>query len=429
MADSGVADRWHKRRPGPDEPRCEHGLVASADHGRGKRWLARWRDLDGEQRKASFTRKADAEAQLATVRADLLRGTYIDPSAGRETFQAVGERWRTSAAHRPTTAARVRRALVLHVYPTQGKRSVASIRQSEVRAWLKDRSGELAPSTVRVVYSYVVSIFRAAVQDRIIAYNPCDGIRPPERRKVEIEPLPAPVVRALITSASERYRAVVHLGVASGLRQGELFGLEVEQIDFLRRTVRVTQQLVCPDDGKPYLSEPKTHESYRTAPVAKSAIDALSVHLARFPARAVLIEDRTDPRKPVMRTARLVFTTAAGAVVRRDAWAHVWSSNIERANVALAKSEQRGKRGKPAAPGVQVPAGASLHDLRHFYASALIAAKESVKTVQRRLGHATPAITLNTYTHLWPDAEDTTRAAIEAVLGDVPPMCPESIAE
>ena len=85
---------------------------------------------------------------------------------------------------------------------------------------------------------------------------------------------------------------------------------------------------------------------------------------------------------------------------------------------------QRGRPegGEPAL--VQVPGEASMHDLRHFYASALIKNRESVKTVQRRLGHSKPSITLDIYTHLWPDDEDTTRAAIEAALGDVPALCP-----
>ena len=80
--------------------------------------------------------------------------------------------------------------------------------------------------------------------------------------------------------------------------------------------------------------------------------------------------------------------------------------------------------GREPAPPVVVPDGASMHDLRHFYASVLIKHRESVKTVQKRLGHSKPSITLDIYTHLWPDDEDTTRDAVEAILGDVPPLCP-----
>lgn len=66
-----------------------------------------------------------------------------------------------------------------------------------------------------------------------------------------------------------------------------------------------------------------------------------------------------------------------------------------------------------------------MHDLRHYYASLLIKQWESAEVVQKRLGHSKPSITLDTYTHLRLDDEGTTRAAVEAALGDVPPMCPE----
>ena len=66
-------------------------------------------------------------------------------------------------------------------------------------------------------------------------------------------------------------------------------------------------------------------------------------------------------------------------------------------------------------PGL--PEGFRFHDLRHYYASLLIRHGESVKTVQRRLGHATAAETLDTYAHLWPDSDDRTREAIDSVLG------------
>ncbi|WP_326797787.1 tyrosine-type recombinase/integrase [Streptomyces sp. NBC_01808] len=70
-----------------------------------------------------------------------------------------------------------------------------------------------------------------------------------------------------------------------------------------------------------------------------------------------------------------------------------------------------------------------MHDLRHFYASVLIKHRESVKTVQKRLGHAKPSITLGIYTNLWPHDQDTIRAAVESTLAQVPSMCPKSHAK
>ena len=87
-------------------------------------------------------------------------------------------------------------------------------------------------------------------------------------------------------------------------------------------------------------------------------------------------------------------------------------------------SEDRPKRvgGRPhSATGGQPPrlSGVAMHSLRHFYASLLIRHGESVKTVHARLGHASAAETLHTYSHLWPDSEDRTRAAVDSVFGRV----------
>ncbi|MFF3452889.1 hypothetical protein ACFYXH_00925 [Streptomyces sp. NPDC002730] len=102
---ASVYDRWHLARPPKEaEPCTEHSsktrsLVPSADHGKGKRWQVRWRDAAGEQQKENFAKRSQADTRAATIEADLARGLYVDPAAGRESFRSVGERWRTSAVH------------------------------------------------------------------------------------------------------------------------------------------------------------------------------------------------------------------------------------------------------------------------------------------------------------------------------------------
>jgi integrase len=108
--------------------------------------------------------------------------------------------------------------------------------------------------------------------------------------------------------------------------------------------------------------------------------------------------------------------------IPRYTWSPIWAGIVRAANRSLAEQyeaqldrwERRGRRGGPQGEKpalVQIPEDAIMHDLRHFYASVLIKHRESVKTVQRRLGHSKPSITLDAYTHLWPDEEDSTRAA------------------
>src|SRR5215208_1993189 len=122
MAD--IDDRWFRT--------VEDHKVATARHGVGKRWLARWRDDAGIQRKRSFARKDEAERFLAKITTDLAGHAYVDPRAGRVAVREYAERWRTAQVHRATTATQVETHLRRHVYPTFGDRPLASVRPSVV---------------------------------------------------------------------------------------------------------------------------------------------------------------------------------------------------------------------------------------------------------------------------------------------------------
>jgi integrase len=281
------------------------------------------------------------------------------------------------------------------VYPTFGDRPLASVRPSEVQGWVRCLERDLAPATIGVVYSFLAGIFRAAVRDRLLVSSPCVDVRLPKPAPKRVEPLATERVEALIVAMPERYQALVVLAAGTGLRQGEAFGLEVEAIDFLRRTLEVRQQLVTMPGLAPYLAHPKTPASYRTVPLPQVVVDALAAHLAAFPASAVEILDTTVRPEPKRRPARLVFTDPAGLPIRRTRFSPIW---------------------RPAAAVAGLPDGTTFHDLRHFYASLLIAHGESVKVVQKRLGHKNAVETLNVYAHMWPDSEDRTREAVDEVL-------------
>ena len=382
-----VEDRWHATRAGVK--------ARTGRYGTGRRWKVRY-TVDGRPRSRSYDRKVDAEAFLVTVSADQLRGTFVDPREGRVTFREYAEAWRAAAAHRPSTRDRVERTLRLHVYPLLGDRRIGAVRTSAVQAFVTAAAQVLAPATVRVAYSVVVAVFRAAVRDRVIPASPCEGVRLPDARRRRPEPPDVAVVDRLAAELPARFRAVVELAAGSGLRQGEAFGLEVEHVDFLRgRHVRVAQQLVTLAGQPPFLAPPKTPESERVVPLAQLTLDALAAHLAAFPAVTAVVDDRTDPRRPVRREARLLFARPGGSPVGRHDWSLVFGAAAGRAGL---------------------PKGTGLHLIRHLYASMLIRHGESVKTVQARLGHSSAAITLDVYGHLWPDADDTTRAAVEAAL-------------
>jgi integrase len=354
-------------------------------------WLARWRDLDGRQRKRSFRRRIDAERFITKLAADLLRGEYVDPS-DPVTFREYAEWWRKAQVHRPTTQAHVETNLRRHVYPYFGDRRLGTIRPTEIQAWITRLAGKLAPSTVQVIHGIVAALFKAAIRDRRVNASPCESTRLPRKVPQEIVPLETDVVESLINAVPQRYRALIVLAAGTGMRQGECFGLCLDRIDFLRRTVRVDQQLVLLPHRDPCLAPPKTNASHRTIPLPDIVVAALSEHIRQF---------------PIQHPDGLVFTDNNGNALRRTTFSReIWRPAVKVIN----KASQ----------------GTGMHDLRHYYASLLIRHGESVKTVQRRLGHATATETLDTYSHLWPDSDDRTRAAIDAVLGaDVPHTRPE----
>lgn len=115
MAD--VDDLWYEDNPdNPGKKRPTPG------HGAGKRYMARWRDPSGRQRKQRFDRNRDADQHLAKVATDKQAGAYVDPSAGRITFEAYAEPWRTGRTHDMATARRIEREFRLHAYEDPKRR-------------------------------------------------------------------------------------------------------------------------------------------------------------------------------------------------------------------------------------------------------------------------------------------------------------------
>jgi integrase len=325
-----------------------------------------------------FTRKVDAERHLTKLENDKLTGTYVDPRAGRVTFEAFAELWRARQVHRPGTAKSVEQQLRLHVYPHIGDRPIGAIRPGDVQEMVQHLDKALSASTIEVIYGRVVAVFLAAIRDRVISVNPCVDVRRPAPAPASMLQVltPKQVVR-LAEAVPDRYRALVIAAAGLGLRPGELFGLALDRVDFLRRSVRVDQQLVRLSHGGVGLSSPKTQASYRWVPLPKTVGDELARHMETHAVGA----------------NGLIFTTSHVTPVQERVWRQVWATARRRAGL---------------------PAWATPHDLRHYYASVLIRAGASVKVVQSRLGHASAKTTLDIYGHLFPDEGDRTRAAIDA---------------
>lgn len=359
--------------------------VEKRERGAKVTWLARWRDETGRQRKRSFSRRIDAQRFVSQIEADLVRGQYIDPF-DRTTVLDYAQKWASARIHRPTTARRVQSMIDTHIAGTSlGSRRLAAVSPSEVQAWASERAQVLAPTTLRNLVSLLRSVYASAVLDRLVGASPVVRLSLPPTHRERVVPLSVDQVLALADAMPARNRAMVITQAGLGLRLGELLSLRVQDIDFMRRTVRVEWQIA---PGARVRSAPKTRRSTRTVPLPQVVAEALSRHVAEFPPG----EDGT------------LFTTRFGAP-----YAHAYyGTRIFAAAV--------GRAG--------VPPSTTSHDLRHHYASVLLAQGESVVAVAERLGHHNAALVLSTYGHLMLDSEDRTRRAVDSAWAACAPHVP-----
>ena len=345
------------------------------------KWRARYRPIPtANQKSRIFDTRRDAQRWLDEVTASMVTGQYVDPLAGKITFAAFYEQWSARKTWAPGTTLAMNLAAESVTF---GRVRMSSLRASHVESWVKsmiDRG--LAPGTIKTRFNNVRAVLRAAVRDRMIPSDPAIGVDLPRTRRAESS-MQLPTVEqvgALLGSADDNFKAFIGLCAFAGLRLGEAAALQVGDIDFLRtKSLRVTRQVQRAVAGQVDIRSPK-YGSERTVYVPDDLLALLAQHIATY-------RPGTDP-------SRWMFEGNYGDPPHQNTVGYWW------------------RRAKAAA-GVD---GVRLHDLRHFYASGLIADGCDVVTVQRALGHSKASITLDTYSHLWPTAEDRTRQAAASLM-------------
>lgn len=371
-------------------------------------YRVRWRDPSRRQRAKSFNRRADAERFRSTVAADLVRGEYIDPNAGKIAFEGYARSWLAAQTFDAATAEAVELRLRLHAFPILGARPLREIKPSTVQAWLRSLTA-LSASYQRVIYANVATVFSAAVDDELITKNPCraSSVRRPKADPRKVIPWDRERVLAVRTALPDRYAVVVTLAAGLGLRQGEVFGLSPDDVDFLRGRVEVRRQVKLFSGNRQVFALPKGRKT-RTVPLPDSVRDVLAEYLTRYPARTVSLPWEQLPGDTV-RVPLLLSTRETSALNRNYFNTYVWKKAL--VSAAVEPTRENG-----------------CHALRHFYASTLLDAGESIKAVSEYLGHSDPGFTLRTYTHLMPTSDERTRRAVDAALC-VPSVYPDAVAD
>ncbi len=341
----------------------------------------RWKTVPGGLRDARFAR--------AEIQARLGRGELV--VRGDRTLAEVGKEWLAAQHHlRPRTRRLYETQLERHILPRLGSKRIADVTVDRIAAFILDlQQTGLAGSTVRGVMTPLGRILSYAARRGLIAENPIGRLERGERPRVsrrEMRVLDRHEIGALLRAVIPTYRPVIATAIFTGLRQGELLGLTWADVDFPNGVVHVRCQL----DRSGERTSPKTPQAYRQVVLMPSLAKLLREHK--------LASAHSAPTDPV-------FATRTGAPMNYR--------NVTRRGFAAAAVKAGIDR--PGEPRLR------FHDLRHTFAALLISEGLNIVYVSRQLGHATPAFTLNVYSHLFDRAEHAQRAsrALEEGFGSV----------
>lgn len=373
------------------------GTIEAYETASGKRYRVRYRTPDHRQTdKRGFRTKRDADLFLATVEVSKATGEYIEPARARSTIAELGIGWLEAKRSRlkPSSYKALEDAWRVYVAPRWGTTPVSAITHSDVRAWVSQLAAGTAKTNRRdhirtrgqgarkksatVViraHGVLASVLDLAVKDRRIPNNPARGVdNLPRKVRKAHQYLSHEEVERLAVAAGE-YSTLVYVAAYTGLRWGELTALRVRDVDARRRRLQVNENAVRVG-AEIYVGSPKTHEM-RSVPYP----EFLELPIAK------LCEGKTR--------SGLLFGDGD------DYFGRPRSSEYSRSWFKSALDVAGLER-------------MTIHDLRHTAASLAISSGANVKAVQRMLGHASAAMTLDVYADLFDDDLDSVSASLNS---------------
>ncbi|WP_404433907.1 site-specific integrase [Microbacterium lacus] len=360
------------------------GTISPYETVNGRRYRVRYRKPDHtETQKRGFRTMREAKLYLSMVTVSKSKGDYIDPTASRVPVQMFADSWLRSKhppMSKPSYYVTLEQAWKNHVAPVWAHREISSIRRSEVQDWVSELATQKSRTVVLRALGVLAGILDVAIDDRRLTNNPARHIRNlprngPGRRRVYLSHDQV----ATLAACSAHPTMVLTLAY-TGLRWGEATGLRVRSVNRLRRRFVIEENAVM-IAYEIHVGTPKTHEK-RSVP---------------YPQRlASMIEQACAGKGP----EGLLF--GDGVNHMRNSGSQGWFAN----------AVKRAQAVDPSIPRL------TPHDLRHTAASLAISSGANVKAVQRMLGHASAAMTLDTYADLFDDDLD----AVAARLNDAMPL-------
>lgn len=366
--------------------RTKAGEVRTAE-----RWQARYVDDLGERFAKDFELKRDAQTWIDEQTSKLVTGTHLSPRTARTTVAEWCDTWIEGYRGNRDSTVRQAETHILRIKAEFGRYQLGAVRPSQVKAWCAKLKAEpLEDSYVYALHARLAQIYADAIEDNLVARSPCSRKTSPPMGRQKPYVASTQQVWALYDALPANVRPAVLLGAFLGTRDAEACGLRVRDLDLMRGIWTPAMQ---------FPSIPlKTDCS--TTPVAFSR--TLSLELAAH------VEASAEQRKGDWFLSNAWGDQLAPWALQRAV------RTVRRAHAKLAPTDHARDCAGCLIPGL--PETFSFHDLRHYYASMLIADGADVKKVQAALRHASAKTTLDTYSHLWPDSDETIRAAGERVL-------------
>ncbi|KQZ84126.1 integrase [Microbacterium sp. Root166] len=364
------------------------GSVTPYETVKGRRYRARYRKPDGrETEKRGFATRREAELFLSSVTVAKATGAYIDPELAKIRVGDLAAVWLESKQPpmlKPASFQPLVTSWNAHVAPVWGHRELSSIHKSEVQAWVSDLATRKSRSVVMRALGVLAGIIDMAVDDQRIATNPARGLRTLPKRGVAKPRVYLTHEQVSTLAANSAHPTLVLVLAYTGLRWGEATALRVRHVSRARRRLSVEENAVLVK-WEIHVGTPKTHER-----------------------RSVPYPERLDP---LIKAA--CRDKAPDGLLFGNGVTHMKRESDERSWFATAV--RRARQEDPSIPRL------TPHDLRHTAASLAISAGANVKAVQRMLGHASAAMTLDTYADLFDDDLDAVAARLNDAMPDPPP--------
>jgi integrase len=337
------------------------------------KWQARYTTPDGRERTRRFDRKIDAERWLDTNCADIARGSWVDPSAGRVTLGAYANEWLEARTDlRSTTMAKYRGLLNRHIIPAFGPTPIGRLGPSDVRSW-HSALHRKHPSTAAGAYRLLATICRTAVDDDLISRSPCRVKGAATEQAHERPTATVLELQAVVNAVPLKYQPAVLLAAWCQLRRSEVLGLQRGDVDMATGILSVERTWVQPEGGGHEVGLPKTEAGRRRVAIPHQLLPILEVHLRTL-----------GPQKDAW-----LFPGNDGHPISTRTLDRTWS----KARTMIDRPDLR------------------FHDVRHSGLTLVATTGATVAEIMRRGGHGSPAAALR-YQHA---SDDRDKALADAL--------------